>query len=99
MRAGSEDDWRALEQLLALCCLLPLPAPTLTLLSPFQLAHREHQQHWGIFPAPSRAAEQHVVLETAVFTLAAPHQRSLDPCVDIRPVFDPGEPFPLKKDP
>lgn len=39
-----------------------------------------------------------MVLETAVFTLAAPHRRLLDLCVDIRPIFDPGELFSLKKD-
>lgn len=67
------------------------PAPTLRLLS-----QREHQ-HWGIFPVPSRATEQHVVWEQPCLSF------QLLPVLgdlrgDIRPIFDPGELLPLKKD-
>lgn len=70
--------------------LLPSPVP------PSGSSLREHQ-HWGIFPVPSRAAEQHVVLEQPCLSfqlLPVPG----DLYVDIRPIFDPRELLPLKKD-
>lgn len=57
---------------------------------------REHQ-HWGILPVPSRAADQHVVLEQPCLSFQ-PLPVLSDLYVDIRPIFDPRDLFSLKKD-
>lgn len=74
-------------------CLLPVLTPRSP---PSGYSLREHQ-HWGILPVPSRAADQHVVLEQPCLSFQ-PLPVLSDLYVDIRPIFDPRDPFPLKKD-
>lgn len=77
----------------SLASRLPVPTPQSP---PSSYSLWEHQQ-WGILPVPSWAVDQHVVLEQPCLSFQ-PLPVLSDLYVDIRPVFDPRDLFPLKKD-